>query len=486
MFQEFPPLTRRFPGAALESAGKLRRSSELPGAERLSIGCETLDRDYWEFDRGFEALKELNPGWARIQSGWAKCEKSPGVYDFKWLDHIVEQLLSIGIRPWMCVCFGNPAYYGSETWVRTCPMMLSPEITAAWERYLENLAAHFKGRVEHFEIWNEPDLAWQETQLDGKYLYAEFVKLSSRALRRGNGEAFIIGGSMACGSRNTTRYGGFALADLFFGSGVKEHINAYSYHSYDVFPELVQAPEEAAFRRVLKRHGLENLPLWQGEGGCPAAWQKDNALSKHPWNEAKQARHLVRNILCDLRSGAEISSWFMLSDFTYVYGGGEFGPCHYGLLSHPDYKKRPAFYAYQSLCRLFAGRVELNDELIFSLHKTNAQRSEITIEESAGIDALRVSIQRFAFVNGGTPIIAWHRPVNPHRPEEMFLSTMLIEGKDAELFLDPLLLDPVTQELWRPERITREEKWGASRVRIDDLPTGDYPLFLVPASFVNE
>ena len=39
MFQEFPPLPRRFPGAALESAGKLRRSSELPGAERLSIGC---------------------------------------------------------------------------------------------------------------------------------------------------------------------------------------------------------------------------------------------------------------------------------------------------------------------------------------------------------------------------------------------------------------------------------------------------------------
>ena len=75
--------------------------------------------------------------------------------------------------------------------------------------------------------------------------------------------------------------------------------------------------------------------------------------------------------------------------------------------------------------------------------------------------------------------------MNPHRPEEMFLSTMLIEGKDAELFLDPLLLDPVTQELWRPERITREEKWGASRVRIDDLPTGDYPLFLVPAAFIN-
>ena len=480
-FQEFPPLTERFPDAAIAPAGTFQITPGSAKAERLSIGCETLDRDYWEFDKGIEALRELAPGWARIQSGWAKCETTPGVYDFDWLDHVVTQLLETGIRPWMCVCFGNPLYYGKDIWVRSCPLELSPEITAAWERYLEKLSARYKGQVDHFEIWNEPDLTWREAQIDGKYLYAEFFKRSSQALRRGNPDAFIIGGSMACGLRNTTRYGGFALADLFFGSGIKEHIDAYSYHSYDVFPELVQTPEEEAFRRVLKRHGLEDLPRWQGEGGCPAAWQKDNALSKHPWDEAKQARHLLRNILCDLRGGAEISSWFMMSDFAYDHGDGTYSPCHYGLLAHPDYRKRPAYYAYQSLCQLFAGRVELNDELIFSLHKTEAQRSQISIEESAGIDALRVSIQRFCFVNNGVPLLAWHRPVNPHKPEKMFLNTMLIEGKDAELFLDPVLLDPITQTLWRPEKVAKEEKWGSFRVRIDDLPVEDHPLFLLPA-----
>ena len=480
--QDFPPLSERFPEAAIAPAGNLEIRLDAPKAERLSIGCETLDRDYWEFDKGFEALKELSPGWARIQSGWAKCEKTPEFYDFEWLDHIVNKLLSHGIRPWMCVCFGNPVYYGEDTWIRTCPLLLGPEVMAAWERYLAQLACHYKGRVDHFEIWNEPDLAWQESELNGKYLYGEFVKISSQALRKGNKEAFIIGGSMACGIRNTTRYGGFALADLFFSSGVKEHINAYSYHSYDVFPELVQAPEENAFKALLRRHNLEHLPRWQGEGGCPAAWQKDNALSKHPWNEAKQARHLLRNILCDLRGGAELSSYFMLSDFTYVHGGGNFSPCHYGLLALPDYRKRPSFYAFQTLCQLFSGRIEINDELLFSLHKTEAQRKEISIEESAGVDALRVSIERFSFINDGRPILAWYRPVNPHIPERMFLNTMLIEGKEAELFLDPVLLDPITQSLWRPQQVIRENKWGRSRVRINDLPVGDHPLFLLPAS----
>lgn len=480
----FPPLDRRFPDAALESSGSLRTAPGADRAERLSIGCETLDRDYWEFDRALPALKELSPGWARIQSGWAKCEKVPGVYDFAWLDHIVSCLLELGIRPWMCVCFGNPAYYGPETGVRACPMTLSPEICGAWERYLQTLAARYKGRVDHFEIWNEPDLIWKEETFAGKLVYAEFVKLSARALRRGDPDAFIIGGSVACGTRNTTRYAGFALADLLFRSGMGECIDAYSYHSYDVFPELVQEPETAAFRRVLKRYGLERLPLWQGEGGCPAAWQKDNALSQHPWDEAKQARHLLRNILCDLRCGAEVSSYFMLSDFTYHYADGTLGPCHYGLLAHPDYRKRPSFYAFQSLCRLFRGRAEWNDGLLFSLHKTEHQRREISIEESAGVDAQRVAIQRFAFRNGDVPLLAWHRPVNPHVPEPMFSSTLLIEGEGAEAFLDPLLLDPVTQRLWRPRKISREEKWGGFRVRIDDLPVADYPLFLAPAAFL--
>ena len=483
---EFSSLLQRFPRAAIEYAGALSPKSPLPPAERLSIGCETLDRDYWEFDRGLESLKELSPGWARIQSGWDKCEKTPGVYDFEWLDHIVESLCALHIRPWMCVCFGNKAYYGEDTYIRKCPITFNAEITGAWERYLETLASRYKGKVSHFEIWNEPDLCWGIGKLENIQLYTEFVKCSAAALRKGNRNAFILGGAFACGPRNTTRHHGYALADQFFKNGAGTCINAYSYHSYDVFPELVQAPELAAMKRVFKRYGVENMPLWQGEGGCPAAWQKDNALSKHPWNDVKQARHLLRNMLCDLRNGAEVSSYFMLSDFTYKYADGTLGPCHYGLLAHPNYRRRPSFYAYKSLCELFNGRVELDEENLFSLHKTDDQRQMISIEDSAGVDAPRVSIQRFTFKNREFPLFAWYRIVNPHRGEPLFLSTVLCEGPQAEMFKDPYLLDPVTRTLWRCEKVRLDEQWGSAIVRIDDLPTGDYPLFLVPGAFLKE
>ncbi len=481
MSEDFLPLSERFPDAGLQPAGKLPLQAvgqRIP-AQQLSIGCECLDRDYWQWEKALPALRELSPGWARLQSGWAKCERSPGVYDFAWLDQIVTDLLAQQIKPWVCVCYGNPLYYPEGTGVRACPLQASAAAAAAWPRYLEALARHYQGRVQHFEVWNEPELSWGPTALRDAADYVELVAVSSAALRRGNPTACIIGGAAASGVRNSPRYHGFAFAAAQFAAGLGKHIDAYSYHAYDVFPELVQEPEKRFFQRILARYGLENLPLWQGEGGCPACWQKDNALSKHPWTEAKQAKHLLRNILCDLRQGAALSSYFMLSDFVYRHPDGSTSPTYYGLLSGEDYRRRPAFYAYQSLTEIFAGQLEVNDALLFSLHKTTAERTVISLEDSAGIDALRTSIQRFAFTVSGRTILAWHRPVNPHRPEELFLNTLLLEGDGLEQFREPLLLDPVTQQLYRPTRLTVEERWGSERVRIDDLPVLDYPLFLL-------
>ena len=43
---------------------------------RWSVGCETLDRDYADFSKYKEHLGALGVGYARIQSGWAKCEQT--------------------------------------------------------------------------------------------------------------------------------------------------------------------------------------------------------------------------------------------------------------------------------------------------------------------------------------------------------------------------------------------------------------------------
>ena len=56
---------------------------------KLCLGLECLDRDLWEFEPALPLIKNIGIKRVRIQSGWQKTEKSPGIYDFSWLDNIV-------------------------------------------------------------------------------------------------------------------------------------------------------------------------------------------------------------------------------------------------------------------------------------------------------------------------------------------------------------------------------------------------------------
>ena len=74
----------------LQYIGKLKKTDIA--AERLGIGFEKLDRAVFEPERAYEKLGEIGIKWVRLQSGWARTEKEPGVYDFTWLDDIVDNL----------------------------------------------------------------------------------------------------------------------------------------------------------------------------------------------------------------------------------------------------------------------------------------------------------------------------------------------------------------------------------------------------------
>ena len=92
----------------LERIGKLKKGTMA--AQRLGIGFEKLDRAVFEPERAYKKLEQLGVKWVRLQSGWARTEKEHGVYDFSWLDDIVDTLLRFGMQPWICLCYGNALY----------------------------------------------------------------------------------------------------------------------------------------------------------------------------------------------------------------------------------------------------------------------------------------------------------------------------------------------------------------------------------------
>ena len=58
------------------------RSTREAHGQPWMLGCETLDRDFADFEQYKEFLEPLGITRIRLQCGWAKCEKEKGKYDF--------------------------------------------------------------------------------------------------------------------------------------------------------------------------------------------------------------------------------------------------------------------------------------------------------------------------------------------------------------------------------------------------------------------
>ena len=168
--------------APLPVAGELNAVRSLLDAPSCwSVGVETMDRDYADFEQFKQYVGETGVGYGRLQSGWAKTEQKKGKYDFRWLDAHVDGLLAEGVHPWMCLCYGNPVYskHGHDLNAKLFP---DGPIMNAWLRYVKACVARYKGKVTMWEVWNEPD---GRKNLDSYALYANlFVRTAKPYAKR--------------------------------------------------------------------------------------------------------------------------------------------------------------------------------------------------------------------------------------------------------------------------------------------------------------
>ncbi len=278
-----------------------------------------------------------------------------GVYTLDWFDTIVDPLLAAGIQPWFNVGYGNRVYLPDAphfTAVGWSPIFTA-EARAGWAGFVTALAAHYAGRVDWFEVWNEPDItAFWAPHVSSATDYAALVKLTAEGLRRGSATAKVVGGAVA----HSLSQRGLAYFEEAFEQGMGEQIDAISYHLYTGLPEPRYAVNLPALRDLVHRY-RPGLPIWQGESGAPSVAVEGQALSNCDWTEARQAKWNTRRSILDLAAGADLVTFFHASDFDFyiVKDRRVEKTYHFGLIGGPDSTPKPAYYAAQSLCTLFAG-----------------------------------------------------------------------------------------------------------------------------------
>ena len=330
-----------------EYLGELKKkpSSEVD-CKYWSIGCECLDRDMAIYNDYKEYVGQTGANRMRIQGGWAKCEKLKGVYDWAWLDEVVDDALSRNVHPWICLCYGNSIYPGGGGTTLSGGIPTSEEALEAWDNWVRALVTHFKDKVFEWEIWNEAD---HGSCTIGEY--AEFFIRTSDIVKEVQPQARTIG--MAAAKSDSSNLKTF-LSKLKT-EGKLDNLDVVTVHGYPTNPD---SNTLTTWKNVCASYA-DHIEVWVGETGAPHRKGGSGALSSWSSTELKQAKWVARRMLSARAKEVPISI-FTLVDLKYDDGGTNWkGLIHVDTKTMTMGKPKQAFYAFQNITSVFDGNVEI-------------------------------------------------------------------------------------------------------------------------------
>ncbi|MEM6504008.1 MAG: beta-galactosidase [Planctomycetota bacterium] len=323
-----------------------RHAREITGSP-WSIGCETCDRDYVDFDQAGPYLGELGAKSVRLQAGWAKCDPGDGTYQWDWLDTIVDSALAQGVRPWLETSYGNPAYPGGGGIGLAQGLPHSDQALAAWYRWVAALVQRYGNRIDTWEVWNEPDNhAEGDTENENPAeAYTEFFVRTARTVRQHQPHAVMVGLALA-GAHGYAESFVQGLADR----NATDLLSELCYHFYPHNPDR-QFERVEGFAQLLQELA-PHVRLRQGETGAPAETQRFMAMGQYEWSPRKQAVWNLRRMLAHHARGIPMNL-FQLADMRYE---GRDGALHTGYNPKGQLRiredltvesKRPSFFMAQ-------------------------------------------------------------------------------------------------------------------------------------------
>jgi hypothetical protein len=313
----------------------------------------------------------LGVGWVKQQVQWHTIEHGPENFEWETLDRIIEGADGYGFKILLGVTH-------APDWTRKAELESGPPSDyREFRRFMEQLAGRYDGRVEAYELWNEPNLAreWRGDRLDPSRFVA-LVAEGAAGVRAGDPHAWVVSGAPAVTGIND---GETAIEDRAFlhgmlEAGVAQHVDAVGAHPYGYANPPEESardegdgrhPEHAAsshndhpsfffhdtledYRRIMVEHGVGHYSIWVTEFGWPSpeglghmdltGWEYGREVS-----EAQQADYIVRAFhMGDQRPW--VGPMFLWNLNLSVIWGSDSAFSAYSLL-RPDGSYRPSYVA---------------------------------------------------------------------------------------------------------------------------------------------
>lgn len=193
---------------------------------------------------------------------WAYLEPKKAYWDFSRLDRYVAMasianvdiVLPLGASPqWASARPYEPSAY-QPGWAA------EPAQIEDWIRYVQVIGNRYRGRIRHYEIWNEPsDKAHFSGDIDA------IVRLTceaKRVLHQIDPTIAVVSAASAGGGKH------IEYLDRYLAAGANKCVDIVAHHFY-VFRQGPEAmvPFIRQVRQVMEKNGVGDKPLWNTETG---------------------------------------------------------------------------------------------------------------------------------------------------------------------------------------------------------------------------
>ncbi len=305
-----------------------------------------------------EASTAAGVGWTRVLFWWHQMQiNGPNDWNPYYFPNEVMQRELDSDRKLIGIALGTPDWASESGSPRAIPDGLylpydHPD--NRWGQFMYRIVKEYKGKIDHWVIWNEPDVwddehpgkTWNGTIED----YVQLLKVGYQAAKAANPDSVVM--LTATTYWWDVEYG----RELYFPKlleAIRDHPEAAYYNDFFDMASLhlYFKPEQIyditrQFRDYLDRYGFSDKPLWINEMNAPPSNDPQHPAPDVRFHvtQEQQTYFLIQAWTMFLAGGADQVSFYKMRDEPQLPSGA----WPYGMV-RKDGSLRPVFWAYRTL-----------------------------------------------------------------------------------------------------------------------------------------
>jgi hypothetical protein len=263
----------------------------------------------WKREETVRMASDAGIRWAKQQFVWAEIEPRAGHYRWEKYDAIVDLYEAYGMHV-IARLDGVPEWSREDNSVPGRP----PDDLADYGEFVYRFVEHYRGRVQHIQIWNEPNLyiEWGNRPVDPAG-YVELLRIAYQRAKEADPDVYVLSAPLAItlGEPHPEPGKWRAMNDLQFldemyQAGAAPYFDILSANAFgmELPPDDPASPGKLNFARValqreiMVRYGDADKAVWFNEYGwnaAPASFPQEDLIWQRV-DEEEQAAYTLQGI----------------------------------------------------------------------------------------------------------------------------------------------------------------------------------------------